>query len=87
MPKSIHGVKRGFVILIVGSAMVIFGFSFFAWYVSELFDRMDSQVMQPMGGLDYAVFVMRPSGFTIGMIGITIQVAGGTVLFVDRRRK
>ena len=79
--------KRGFAVLIAGSAIVIFGFSFFALYVSEVLGRMDSPVMQPMDGLDYVVFVMRPSGFIIGIIGVMVQVAGGIVLLADRRRK
>lgn len=42
--------------------------------------------MRPIGGFDYVVFVIGPFGFIIGMIVVS-QVAGGIILFADRKRK
>ncbi len=79
--------KRGFAILIIGSILVLFGFSFFILFLSEWFGKMDSSIMRPIEGFDYAVFVIGRFGFIIGIIGVIIQVIGGVLLFVDRKRK
>lgn len=79
--------KRGFVILIIGSFLVIFGFSFFILFMSEWFGKMDAGMMRPIEGFDYAVFVIGRFGFIIGTIGVVIQVIGGIILIVDRKRK
>jgi len=79
--------KRGFLILIIGSFLVLFGFSFLILYLSEWFVKTDATIMRPIEGFDYAVYVMGPFGFIIGIIGVIIQVIGGVLLFVDRKRK
>jgi hypothetical protein len=78
--------KRGFVILIIGSFLVIFGFSFLILYTSEWFGKMDAGMMRPVEGFDYAVFIIDRFGFIIGIIGVIIQAVGGIVLFVDRKK-
>ncbi|MBI5147288.1 MAG: hypothetical protein HZA84_08780 [Thaumarchaeota archaeon] len=76
--------KRGFVILIIGSVLVLFGFSFLILH-DEGFGKMDTTIMQPIEGFDYAVFVIGRFGFIIGIVGVIIQVVGGVILFLDRR--
>jgi len=77
--------KRGFAILIIGSFLVLFGFSFLILYTSEWFGKMDAPIMRPIEGFDYAVFVIGRLGFIIGIIGIVAQVVGGAILFLDRK--
>lgn len=78
--------KRGFTILIVGSFLVLFGFSFMILYVSEWFGKMDAPVMHTIEGFDYVVFVIGRFGLILGIIGISIQTSGGIILFIDRKR-
>lgn len=79
--------KRAFVILMIGSFFVLFGFSFLILYVSEWFGDMTEPTMRPIDGFDYAIFVIGKLGFIIGTIGIIIQAIGGAILLVDRKRK
>ncbi len=79
--------KRGFLVLIIGSFLVLFGFSFFILFVSDEFVKMDTAIMQSIEGFDYAVFVIGRFGFMIGIIGIIIQVVGGVILFLDRKNR
>ena len=78
-------VKRGFLILIVGCFLVLFGFSFFILYVTEWFGKMDAPIMQPREGFDYIVFIFGRSGFLIGIFGIVIQAIGGVILYFDKK--
>lgn len=79
--------KRGFVILVIGSFLLLFGFSFLILYVSEWFGKIDAPIMRPMEGFDYVVFVIGRFGFMIGIIGVIIQIIGGITLLIDRKRK
>lgn len=82
-----HDMKRGFLILIIGSFLVLFGFSFFVLYISEWFTKTDAPIMRPIEGFDYVVYVIGQFGFVIGIIGVITQVVGGVSLFVDKKRK
>lgn len=78
--------KRGFIILIVGCFLVLFGFLFFILFLTEWFGKMDAPIMQPREGFDYIVFIFGPYGFLIGIIGIVIQAVGGMILYLDKRK-